>query len=100
MALQVQEERLRRIATSDLNRMMQAALEQHPPPAKSGTEVKLYFMAQVRTDPPTFAIQVNDPKLVHFTYLRFLENRMRERYGFLGTPIRIVLRKHERKSRR
>ncbi len=100
MALQVQEERLRRIATSDLNRMMQAALEQHPPPSKSGTEVKLYFMAQVRTDPPTFAIQVNDPKLVHFTYLRFLENRMRERYGFLGTPIRIVLRKHERKSRR
>ena len=47
-----------------------------------------------------FAIQVNDPKLVHFTYVRFLENRMRERYGFLGTPIRIVLRKHERKSRR
>jgi GTP-binding protein len=99
-ALQVQEERLRRIATSDLNRMMQAALDQHPPPAKGGAEVKLYFMAQVRTDPPTFAIQVNNPKLVHFTYTRFLENRMRERYGFLGTPIRIVYRKHERKSRR
>ena len=100
IALQVQEERLRRIATSDLNRMMQAALEQHPPPAKGGAEVKLYFMAQVRTDPPTFAIQVNNPKLVHFTYTRFLENRMRERYGFLGTPIRIVYRKHDRKPRR
>jgi GTP-binding protein len=99
-ALQVQEERLRRIATSDLNRMLQAALEQHPPPSHGGAEVKLYFMAQVRTDPPTFAIQVNNPKQVHFSYLRFLENRLRERYGFLGTPIRIVLRKHERKPRR
>jgi GTP-binding protein len=69
--------------------MMQARSTASPP-SKSGTEVKLYFMAQVRADPPTFAIQVNDPKLVHFTYLRFLENRMRERYGFLGTPIRIV----------
>ena len=99
-ALQVQEERLRRIATSDLNRMLQAALETHPPPSHGGAEVKLYFMAQVRTDPPTFAIQVNDPKQVHFTYLRYLENRLRERYGFLGTPIRIVLRKHARKSHR
>jgi GTP-binding protein len=100
MALRVQEERLRRIATSDLNRMMQAALEQHPPPSRGGTEVKLYFLSQIRTDPPTFAIQVNNPKLVHFTYLRFLENQLRGRYGFLGTPVRIVLRKHDRKSRR
>lgn len=99
-ALRVQEERLRRIPTSDLNRTLQAALDQHPPPSRGGVELKLYFLAQIRTDPPTFALQVNDPKRVHFTYLRFLENQVRQRYGFLGTPIRIVLRKHERKSRR
>jgi GTP-binding protein len=96
MAFQVQEERLRRIATSDLNRMLREALDQHPPPAHAGQEVRLYFMAQIRSDPPTFAIQANDPKRVHFTYTRFLENRLRDRYGFIGTPIRIVYRKHER----
>jgi len=49
-------------------------------------------MPQVRSDPPTFMIYVNDPKLMHFSYIRFLENRIREEYSYLGTPIRIVVK--------
>jgi GTP-binding protein len=52
--------------------------------------LKLFYGTQVRSDPPTFMIYVNDPSLLHFSYRRFLENRLREEYGFLGTPIRIV----------
>jgi GTP-binding protein len=50
----------------------------------------MYYGTQVRSDPPTFMIYVNDPKLMHFTYLRYLENQIRAEYGFLGTPIRLV----------
>ena len=91
-ALQVQEERLRRIATGELNRMLQDALSEHAPPARSGKQLKFFYTSQVRVDPPTFLFHVNDPKLVHFTYKRFLENRLRARYGFLGTPLRLVFR--------
>jgi GTP-binding protein len=54
--------------------------------------LKIYYGAQVRSDPPTFMLYVNDTKLAHFSYLRFLENRLRESYPFMGTPIRLVLR--------
>ena len=92
-ALRVQEERLRRIPTSELNRLVQQVLAQHAPPSKAGVRLKILFVAQVRTDPPTFVFHVNDPRLVHFSYERFLENRLRETYGFEGTPIRILFRK-------
>jgi GTP-binding protein len=60
----------------------------------------LYYGTQVRSDPPTFLIYVNDPSLAHFTYLRYLENRLRESYDYLGTPIRLVLRPRPRESRK
>jgi len=99
IALQVQEERLRRIATGELNRMLQDALSEHAPPAKSGRQLKFFYTSQVRVDPPTFLFHVNDPRLVHFTYKRFLENRLRARYGFLGTPLRLVFRPRSESAR-
>jgi len=91
-ALQVQEERLVRLSTSELNKILRDAQDRHPPPARAGKRLKLFYGAQVRSEPPTFLFHVNDPKLVHFSYRRFLENRIREAYGFLGTPIRLVFR--------
>jgi GTP-binding protein len=92
LALQVQEERLVRLSTSQLNQILQRAQDKFSPASRTGRQLKIYYATQVRSDPPTFLIYVNDPKLAHFTYLRFLENRLRENYPFLGTPIRLVLR--------
>lgn len=92
LALEVQEARLTRISTSKLNQILRDALDAHPAPSKSGRQLKIYYATQVRTDPPTFLVYVNDPKLMHFSYRRYLENRIRDAYGFLGTPIRIVLK--------
>lgn len=89
-ALQVQEERLVRLTTSRLNVLLQKAQDEHPAPSQGGRQLKIYYATQVRSDPPTFLLFVNDPKLAHFTYMRFLENRIREEYPFTGTPIRIV----------
>jgi len=91
-ALRVQEERLARLTTAEINRILQRAVAQHPPPSKAGRPLKIFYGTQVRSDPPTFLIFVNDRQLVHFTYRRFLENRFREAYGFLGTPIRLVFK--------
>lgn len=92
MALRVQEERLARISTSKLNGVLQSAQDVHAAPSHAGRQLKIFYGTQVRSDPPTFMIYVNDPKLMHFSYLRFLENRIREEYSYLGTPIRIVVK--------
>lgn len=92
MALRVQEERLVRLSTSQINQIIHKAQDQHPAPTHAGRQLKIYYGTQVRSDPPTFLLYVNDPKLAHFTYRRYLENRFREAYSFLGTPIRLVLR--------
>ena len=92
LALRVNEERLARIPTARLNQILRKAQDQHPAPSHAGKQLKIYYGTQVRSDPPTFLLHVNDPKLAHFTYVRFLENRIREEYSFLGTPIRIILR--------
>jgi len=90
MALRVQEERLARLTTSKINEVIHNAQDKHAHPSHAGRALKMFYGTQVRSDPPTFLIYVNDPKLMHFTYLRYLENQIREEYGFLGTPIRIV----------
>jgi GTP-binding protein len=92
MALHVHDERLMRLSTSQLNQILQRAQEIHPAPSRAGKQLKIYYGTQVRNDPPTFLLYVNDPKLAHFTYKRYLENRIREAYSFLGTPIRLILR--------
>jgi GTP-binding protein len=92
-ALRVQEERLIRIPTAELNRVVQEAVARHAPPSKAGKRLKFYYATQAAVDPPTFVFFVNDPRLVHFSYERYLENRLREHYGFLGTPLRLSFRK-------
>jgi len=91
-ALQVQEERLVRLPTSQINQVLQKAQDEHPAPTHAGRQLKIYYGNQVRSDPPTFLLHVNDPKLAHFSYQRYLENRFREAHSFLGTPIRLVFR--------
>jgi GTP-binding protein len=92
LALQVQEERLVRLTTSKINQVVHNAQDAHPAPSRSGRQLKMFYGTQVRSDPPTFMIYVNDPKLAHFSYRRYLENQLRAEYGFLGTPIRIVMK--------
>jgi len=91
LALQVEEERLVRMATSKINQILRQAQDLHVP-SRTGQQLKIYYATQVRSDPPTFLVYVNNPKLAHFTYIRFLENRIRQEYPFTGTPIRLVLR--------
>jgi GTP-binding protein len=98
MALRVQEERLARITTAMLNRLLREAQDAHPAPSHAGRQLKIYYGSQVRVDPPTFVLHVNDPELFHFSYMRFLENRFREAYGFIGTPIRIIAHGHKEKQ--
>src|ERR687892_51357 len=94
-ARRVAEERYRRVPTGDLNRLVMDAVRAHPPSHVRNRLPKIYYAAQVGVAPPTFVIFVNDPELVHFSYKRYLENRVRAAYGFLGTPIRLILRERE-----
>ncbi len=98
--VEVAEARKQRIPTSRLNRIIEAAMEAQPPPHKGNREFKVYFAAQVGPPPPTIVLHVNDPDLAHFSYLRYLENRIREEFPFPGTPIRFILRKRERRKHR
>lgn len=97
-ALAVQEARFQRIPTGALNRLVRDALDRHAPPSKRGRRLNIYYVSQPGVDPPTFVFHVNDPDLVHFSYERYLENRLREAYEFLGTPLRLVFRRRERRS--
>ena len=94
-ALRVAEERYRRVPTGELNRLIMDAVRAHPPSHVRNRLPKIFYATQVGVAPPTFVAFVNDPEIVHFSYRRYLENRIREAYGFLGTPIRLVLRRRE-----
>ncbi len=91
-ALAVAEQRRLRVPTAELNRIVQQAARAHTPPSKAGRPLKLHYATQAETEPPTFIIFVNDKELVHFSYARYLENRIREVYAFEGTPLRIIFR--------
>ncbi len=88
----VSEQQHMRISTSVLNELVEDAQLTNPAPAKNGHPLKIYYMTQASVAPPTFVLFVNDPQLVHFSYTRFLENKLRETFGFEGTPIRLILR--------
>ncbi|MHB0868522.1 MAG: ribosome biogenesis GTPase Der [Chloroflexota bacterium] len=92
MAVTIAEERKKRIPTSILNGAIQEAFVNHPPPSARGRALKLLYVTQAGVEPPTFVLFVNEPKLAHFSYVRYLENEIRARWGFEGTPIRIVLK--------
>ncbi len=91
-ANRVWESRFQRIPTSELNRVVRAAIQKHPAPTKGTKRLKLYYVTQVAVNPPVFLFHVNDTRLVHFTYKRFLENQLRAEFPFEGTPIRLSFR--------
>lgn len=88
----VADQQAMRIQTSVLNELLNDAVSINPPPAHKGHRLKLLFMTQVGIEPPRFVLFANDPTLVHFSYLRYLENQLRARFGFEGAPLRIVTR--------
>ncbi|MBL7065894.1 MAG: ribosome biogenesis GTPase Der, partial [Anaerolineae bacterium] len=95
-ALAVQAARRQRLPTGELNRLVRDALDRHSPPSKHGKRLKVYYVSQPGVDPPTFVFHVNDPDLLHFSYERYLENRLREAYEFPGTPLRLLFRRRSR----
>ena len=92
LAMSVAEQRTLRIPTSELNRILRDAMVAHPAPSRKGKPLKFLYATQAEIAPPTVIVFVNDKELVHFSYERFLENRIREVYPFLGTPIRLFFR--------
>jgi GTP-binding protein len=92
--------RTSRVTTGELNRVIGKAADKHVPrPAKGSRPVKILFASQIGTAPPTFVLSINAPGDLHFSYLRFLENQIREAFGFQGTPIRLKCRQRRRGQR-
>ena len=97
LAWEAQAERDKRVTTPKLIEMVRAAVQRHPR-SEAGRQLKIYYATQADVRPPTFVFFVNDPKLVHFTYQRYLENQIREHFGFTGTAIRLVFRGREERT--
>ena len=94
-ALHIHKERTTRLSTSQINDIIRRATARSSPPSKWGKKLRIYYGTQVGTAPPTFVLFVNDRQLVHFGYRRFLENQIRQRFKFQGTPLRLVFRDHK-----
>jgi GTP-binding protein len=93
LVLKVWQERQVKLSTSQINKVLTHAQDIHTAPSTTGHPFRIYYGTQVKTDPPTFLLFCNDPALGHFTYMRFLENQLREEYPFVGTPVQLVLKK-------
>ncbi len=87
-----------RIQTGVLNEILMEAVAMQQPPSDKGKRLKLFYMTQVSTKPPTFVLFVNKKELMHFSYQRYIENRIRDTFGFVGTPIRIFIRERKEKD--
>ncbi len=94
-ALMVVAERDKRVPTSALNTLLRESVSAHPPPSRPGKWLKFYYATQADVAPPTFVFFCNDPAQIHFSYRRYLENRLRDAFGFTGTPIRLSFRGRE-----
>lgn len=94
----VHENHAMRVATGVLNEIMSEAVAMQQPPSDKGKRLRLYYITQVAVKPPTFVIFVNDKDLMHFSYTRYIENQIRETFGFRGTPLKFFIR--ERKGER
>lgn len=84
-----------RIETGVLNQIMAEAVAMQQPPSDKGKRLKLFYITQASVKPPTFVVFVNDKKLMHFSYTRYIENKIREAFGFKGTPIRMIIRERK-----
>jgi len=95
LAAQVHNEMKKRVETSKLNDALRKEIDRKPPAAVMGKYIKIYYCTQTDIQPPTFVFFSNYPELLQKTYLRYLENRIREHFGFTGVPLRIKVRKRE-----
>ena len=84
-----------RVATGVLNEIVTEAVAMQQPPTDKGKRLKIYYVTQVAIKPPTFVVFVNDKNLMHFSYTRYLENRIRETFGFRGTALKFITRERK-----
>ena len=94
----VSENRAMRVSTGQLNTLIQDAMMMNNPPSDKGKRLKIYYVTQIGVKPPLFSFQVNDRELMHFSYSRYLENKIRDAYGFAGTSIKFVFREKGEKD--
>lgn len=94
----VAENHAMRVATGVLNEIMTEAVAMQQPPSDKGKRLRLYYITQVSVKPPTFVIFVNDKELMHFSYTRYIENQIRNAFGFKGTPLRFIIRERKEKE--
>lgn len=97
LARQIQEHRMLRISTAELNRFMREAVAKNPPKGGKRHALRFYYATQAAVGPPTFIFFVNNAKLIHFTYRRYLENQLREAFQFLGTPLKLIFRNRDKR---
>ncbi len=95
---EIVESCVQRVATGVLNEIISQATAMHEPPSDKGKRLRIYYATQVAVGPPTFVFFVNDKKLMHFSYQRYLENQLRETFGFKGTSIKIIIRERSEKE--
>ena len=94
----IRENQNQRIATGVLNEIVSEAVALQQPPSDKGKRLKIYYATQVAVKPPTFVVFVNDKELMHFSYVRYLENKIREAFGFRGTPLKFIIRERKEKE--
>ncbi len=99
-AKKVHKEYGRRITTGKLNKFVEELMDRHPPPSKKGKQGRIYYVTQIDVRPPRFLISVNDPKLIHYSYRRYLINELRKAYGFDGIPLLVGYRSHKEKEKK
>jgi GTP-binding protein len=95
-AVKIAAERRRRVPTAQLNRVLSDAVSRHQPSAVKGRRPRFYYATQATIEPPTFVLFANDADAVHFSYQRFLENRIRDAFRFEGSPLRLIFRERSR----
>ncbi len=98
LAARIKKERHKRIPTGELNSFIQRVAASHAPPRSGTRQLSLFYATQADTNPPTFVFFVNNAGLVHFTYKRFIENNLRDAFGFDGTPIQLVFKSRGEQS--
>ena len=94
----VMENHALRVPTGVLNEIMMEAVALQQPPTDKGKRLKLYYITQVSVKPPTFVIFVNDKELMHFSYTIYIENKIRDAFGFRGTPLKFIIRERKEKE--
>jgi GTP-binding protein len=97
-ALEIAAERRRRIPTSALNAWLRDVTQRRPPPTVRGKQPRFFYATQAQSEPPTFVLFASEAQQIHFSYRRYLENRLREAFGFAGTPLRLVIRERARED--